>query len=83
MVDAHGAPLQNAVAQAPPQAAGPFYDGAQADQVVVAQATGPRGLVALFNVPPGTANITVGGAGFSLPVRANAATLSVLIVASP
>jgi hypothetical protein len=78
-----GVPQQNVVVQAPPGVAGPFYDGADPNQVLTAPATGPRGLVALFNVVPGTANLLAGSTGFSLPVRPNAVTLSVLVIASP
>ncbi len=83
-VDANGSAEAGAVAAGPAGSAGPFYDGAQASQISGARATGTLGLVVFFNVPAGAQSFTIAApdgttAQFTLPIRANAATISLLI----
>lgn len=63
---------------------GPFYDGAEVGQMQSAAATGPRGMVALFNLPAGAATLALApppphaANQFTLPVRAGAITMTTL-----
>jgi hypothetical protein len=82
-IDATGAPIAGVRAGAIAGGIGPLYDGAAPDELAVAQATGARGLVAQFNLTPGTAtlDLAVGGAQpvpYALPIRAGAITMMAL-----
>src|SRR4051794_24567008 len=53
-VDPSGAPLTGVRSSAVTGAIGPLYDGAAPGQLTATQATGARGLIAHFDLPPGT-----------------------------
>lgn len=74
IINTQGAPISGVAASG-----SPLYEGPQASEIGPGNATGHNGLVVYLNVPPGDAKFTVGGVAFTLPVRANAVTISVLI----
>jgi len=82
LVNANAVPVAGVRAAKVTGAVGPLYDGASPGELTPSQATGSKGLVALFDLPPGTLTLqlttSTGPASFSLPVRAGAFTLMAL-----
>jgi hypothetical protein len=82
-VDSSAMPQAGVRGAAVPGAIGPFYDGAGAGEIDDVGPTRSRGLVAYFQVPPGTATVRLDPAAtspvrsdsFDLPVRASALTI--------
>jgi hypothetical protein len=82
-VDAQGNAQSGAIATLN-GAVGPFYEGDSVDQITPAPSTGAHGLVTFFNVPGGNVELDLlhpNGSrdAFTLPMRADAVTLSILI----
>jgi hypothetical protein len=83
-VDATGAPVAGVRSTPPPLAAGPFYEGAQVNELMQGQATGSHGLLAFFDVGAGTARLGLQppspyfADSYELPIRSGAVTLSAL-----
>jgi hypothetical protein len=83
-VDTAGAPIPGVRSTAVTGAIGPLYDGAANGQLVATQATGSRGLIAHFDLPPGTTTLQLttatGTTTFTFPIRAGAITLMALTI---
>jgi hypothetical protein len=83
-VDPEGRPVRG-VAAARPAGVGPFYEGFDANQLDVGNATGPRGLIALFDLAPGRVSLQVSppppmrGDTFPLPIRGGGFTVATLV----
>jgi hypothetical protein len=84
-IDASGTPLDGATAGRITVGNGPFYDGAAANQLAPSTATGPRGLIALFNLPSGNATLALtpppphAAINVTLPIRPAALTMTTVV----
>ena len=82
LLDAKAAPLSNITAAHVASALGPFTAGPSANELANSAITGATGLVALFDLPPPTATLTLTPppTSFTLPIRPNTITLTTLVI---